>query len=460
MASRLPLRSSSDEQTAVRGRDIVIAVGVAALEVAALGAAAHHQHVGRVLDPLSLVLLAVGPAALVVRRRYPVEVLIAVFVAALAYSLHAAGIDPLFFALIAAFASAVLRGHRVAAVTSMVAGYLGFLWLRPTLGVGHWPRLAGVVALAAWLLVLYAAAEAIRVRRERAAELEHIREAESRRRVSEERLRIARELHDVLAHNISLINVQAATTLHRAERNEERAYEALATIKKVSQETLVELRSLLGAMREVDEQAPRAPVPGLARLDDLVASSAAAGVAAHVEISGTSRPLPAAVDLAAYRILQEGLTNVARHAGTGQADIRVDYGDDEVVLQVDDEGPARGPLVAGTGITGMRERAAALGGELEVGRRPGGGTRLRSRLPLGTGDGDLADAAVGPDPVAAAGDGAAGADPVGAGVAPRGGQGTGPMAAGSAEGPAGAGVAARGGRSTAPVAAPRADEDS
>lgn len=391
MASRLLRRSSSDEQTAVRGRDITVAVAVAALEVAALGAAAHHHNAARWWNPLWLAVLILGPAALVLRRRYPVEVLFVVLASAFAYGLHSGGIDPMFFALIVAFASAVLRGHRVAAVTSLIAGYVGFLWLRPALGVGHWPRLGGVVALAAWLLVLYAGAEAIRVRRERAAELERVREADSRRRVSEERLRIARELHDVLAHNISLINVQAATTLHRAERNEERAYEALATIKKVSQETLVELRSLLGAMREVDEEAPRAPAPSMARLEDLVASSSAAGVAVQVEISGTPRPLPAAADLAAYRIIQEGLTNVARHAGTGRADVRVNYGDHDVVVQVDDEGPAQGPLVAGTGITGMRERAAALGGELEVGRRPEGGTRLRARLPLGIGDGALGD---------------------------------------------------------------------
>src|SRR5207248_11362962 len=128
-----------------------------------------------------------------------------------------------------------------------------------------------------WLLVLFAAGEELRVRRERLIETEHVRAAESRRSVSEERLRIARELHDVLAHNISLVHVQAATTLHRADRNEQRAYDALDTIKQVSQDTLVELRSLLGALREVDEAAPRAPAPSLVRIDDLVTSPAAAG---------------------------------------------------------------------------------------------------------------------------------------------------------------------------------------
>jgi signal transduction histidine kinase len=301
----------------------------------------------------------------------------------LAYWVIGYGRGPLFLALIVALITTVMSGHRRAAVASLVVGFTGFLWLAPALGRESWPSVGGVLALAAWLLVLLAAGEAIRVRQTRASERAQVRRAEVARQVSEERLRIARELHDVLAHNISLINVQASTSLHRAQRSEERAYEALATIKEVSQETLVELRSLLGALREVDDAAPRAPAPSLARVDELVASAAAAGVTARLEVSNGARPLPAGVDLAAYRIVQEALTNVARHSEATTADVRVVYGDNDLVIQVDDPGTAvNEPVQPGTGITGMMERATALGGNLQAGPRPGRGFRVRAWLPL------------------------------------------------------------------------------
>jgi signal transduction histidine kinase len=364
-------------------RDVAIGAGVGVVQVCFTMAMARHHPVGHPWDALTVALLLVGPAALVVRRRYPVPVLAVALGTTLLYSAVESGRGPLFLTLIVAFATAVIEGHRKAAIASLVVGYLGSLGLAPALGRTRWPALAAALGLAAWLLVLYAGAEAIRIRRVRAREAARVREAEAGRRVSDERLRIARELHDVLAHNISLINVQAATALHRAERNEERAFQALATIKGVSHDTLVELRSLLGALREVDDEAPRAPAPSLARLDDLVASAAATGVTAQVEVGGTPRALPASVDLAAYRIVQEALTNVARHAGTGSARVRVDYHDEDLVVQVEDDGAATAPVVTGTGITGMTERAAALGGRLEAGPRPGGGFRVRAWLPLG-----------------------------------------------------------------------------
>jgi signal transduction histidine kinase len=362
--------------------DAGIALGVGLIQVIGTYVAARHQHVHHPWDPLAVVLLAAGPAALVVRRRYPVAVLVVTLATALAYWVIGYGRGPLFVALIVAFITAVIEGHRVAAITSLVVGHSGFLWLGPLFGRSRSPTLASVVGLAAWLLVLFGVAEAIRVRRLRAVEAAHVREEESRRRVSEERLRIARELHDVLAHNISLINVQAATTLHRVDGGDERLTSALATIKNVSHETLVELRSLLGALREVDDGAPRMPTPSLARIDDLLATAAAAGLTARVEVRGTPRPLPASVDLAAYRIVQEALTNVARHADTSAATVQLTYGDGDLIVQIDDEGRASGPVTAGTGITGMTERATALNGRLDVGPRPGGGFRVRAWLPV------------------------------------------------------------------------------
>jgi signal transduction histidine kinase len=367
----------------VSRQDVGIAAAVLVVQVGATYAAAHHQQVRHPWDAGAVALLAAGPLALVVRRRRPVAVLWIALSTALAYWVIGYGRGPLFLALIVALLTAISEGHRLAAVASLAVGYFGFLWLGPALGHGRSPPILNVLALAAWLLVLYAAGEAIRARRVRSAEGARVREAESRQRASEERLSIARELHDVLAHNISVINVQAGTALHRAQRNEERAFEALALIKQVSQDTLLELRSLLAALRDVDDAPPLGPAPTLARLGDLVASAAAAGVSARVETQGQARDLPASVDLAAYRIVQEALTNVVRHAGTDRAEVRLEYGDADLVVQVDDDGRAAGPSAPGTGIAGMAERAAALGGRFSAGPRPAGGFRVRAWLPVG-----------------------------------------------------------------------------
>lgn len=273
-------------------------------------------------------------------------------------------------------------GHRRIAVSVLFADYVLSQWLPPLLGTGPAPGLGVALAVPAWLLVLLAAAEWLRLRRVRASEAARLRQEEARRRVSEERLGIARELHDVLAQNISLINVQAAATLFQLDGGDERAVRALTTIKEVSHETLLALRSVLGALRE-DKDAPRAPAPSISRLGDLVTRVAALGVTAQVEQHGAARLLPPGVDLAAYRILQEALTNVARHAETTAARVEVTYGDAGLVVQVDDNGPAGFPFAPGTGITGMTERATALGGTIEAGPRPGGGFRVRAWLPLG-----------------------------------------------------------------------------
>jgi signal transduction histidine kinase len=251
--------------------------------------------------------------------------------------------------------------------------------------------------LAAWLLVLLAATEVVRSRRERAAAVHRSLQQEGLRKAEEERLRIARELHDVLAHNISLINVQSGVALHLLDERPEQARTALTVINEASAEALREIRSVLGALRRVDEDLPRRPAASLERLPELVARSANAGVDVDVQIDGEPRPLPSEIDLAAYRILQESLTNVSRHAGAGQATVSVHYRDRELALEIDDDGlesvaGANGMAAAaervpsagtGNGIVGMRERAAALGGDLEAGPRPGGGFRVRARIPLG-----------------------------------------------------------------------------
>jgi len=360
----------------------VLAVGI--VQILGTYLASRHQSDRHSWDAMAVALLAAGTIALFWRRRHPGAVLVVVFATTLAYSVTNYPRGPVFAALIVAFVNAVMAGRRRLAWSSIAAGYVLFLWL-PAVFSTQRTTVADAVGLAAWLLVLAGAAEMVRFRRERAAVRARSLEEEARRRSSEERLRIARELHDVVAHNISLINVQAGSALHLMDDQPERARTALAAIKDASKEALVELRSVLGVLRQLDEEAPRSPAPGLGRLDEVVARARAAGLPVQVELDGPPAALPQGVDLAAYRIVQEALTNVARHAGPAQATVRISYGDRDLVVQIDDDGlgvPANGAPPGGNGIVGMRERAATFGGTVQVGPRPGGGFRVRAWLPV------------------------------------------------------------------------------
>jgi signal transduction histidine kinase len=342
------------------------------------------------LDAGALALLAIGPLALLVRRRYPVAVLAVVLTVTLVYAVIGYPSGPVFLSLVIAFTTVVVAGHRSVGVATVVAGWGMFLWLPSATG-GTVPSAGAAVGLAAWLAVLLAGAELVRGRRERGAALRMGREQEARRRTEEERLRIARELHDVLAHNISLINVQSGVALHLLHQQPDQARTALTIINEASADALREVRSVLGILRGVDEQVPRAPTAGLGQLNELVTRSAAAGVEVEVEVDGRRRPLPTSVDLAAFRIVQESLTNVARHSGADAARVTLAFDDHELTVQVDDAGVGRmadggtaaGGSTAGNGIAGMRERAVALGGALDVGPRGDRGFRVRARLPLG-----------------------------------------------------------------------------
>jgi signal transduction histidine kinase len=202
-----------------------------------------------------------------------------------------------------------------------------------------------------------------------------------------ERLHLARELHDIVAYSFATINVQAGVGAHVADDNPEQAVAALRAIKVISGEALVELRAILGLMRTTAR--PEAPQHGVARLDALAATTTSAGLATRVVVSGPARSLPPAVDRAAYRIVQEALTNALRHAGPAAATVTLSYEPDRVVLEVLDNGrgPARSSVTiepgSGHGIEGMRERALALGGGLDAGPDPAGGFCVRASLPVG-----------------------------------------------------------------------------
>ena len=212
------------------------------------------------------------------------------------------------------------------------------------------------------------------------------READAQRRINEERLRIARELHDVVSHSISLINVQAGVGAHVIDQRPDQAKDSLLLIKETSREALRELRAILGVLRQADDSEGRMPAPGLGQLEQLVEASRRAGLKTVVLVEGTAQPLPQDIDLAAYRIVQESLTNALRHAGDAEVELRLTYRDQVILIDVADNGrgaegtdPAAG---SGHGIAGMTERALAAGGFLEAGPRPEGGFRVRATLPV------------------------------------------------------------------------------
>jgi signal transduction histidine kinase len=363
--------------------DVALALAAAVVQVGGTYLAGRHQADREPFDVLAGLLLAAGPAALVVRRRWPVAVYLTAFSTTLAYVTLGYPRGPIFFALIASFLTAAVAGHRMVAWAVLAAGYVSFLFVDVVVLDEDGPGWVPAVSLAAWLLVLAAAGEGLRIRRDRAEEEARTRGEEARRRASDERLRIARELHDVLAHNISLINVQAGVALHLMDEQPEQARTALTAIKSASKDALGELRSVLDVLRQSEEGAPRTPTAGLRDLDRLVAGAEAAGLDVRVVTEGTPRPLPPSVDLAAFRIVQEALTNVTRHAGRARATIVLTYTGDGLTVSVDDDGHGTNGTSAGggNGIRGMREQAAALGGELEAGPKPGGGFRVTASLP-------------------------------------------------------------------------------
>ncbi len=366
--------------------DTVIAVMVGVFTIAGTNGAAMHNHIsGRPMDAWANLLIALAAVGLVLRRRQPVVALAIAGATIFAYRMLGYPMGPFWLTLIIAFFAAVRYGPRWIGWVTVAVGYVALLWGPWLAGQEARPAAALAGEVAAWVLVLLAISEVARIRRERAATAAAARQSETQRLVSDERLRIARELHDVLAHNISLINVQAGVALHLIDEHPEQGKAALQTIKTASKETLQELRSVLGVLRQVDEHLPRSPAPSLAHLEELLGRAEAIGLDVHTESSGEVRPLPAGADLAAYRILQESLTNVAKHAGSATVTITLDYGPHELSICVDDDGTG-GTVPAvpgGNGITGMRERAASLGGALQAGPRPGGGFRVEATLPLG-----------------------------------------------------------------------------
>ncbi len=385
-------------------RTVVPALIAGVFQVAVTSVAGPHQHDVVQVDGWAVALLLGGPVALLFRRRWPEAALVGAFVPTMAYWLTDYPRGPVFLALIVAYVNAVMRGRSRLAWASLVAGWVIGAWIAPLTHDEAWPDWGAAVGIGTWLLVLAVGTELIRSRLERSAQEAAARAEEARRRASEERLRIAQELHDVLAHNISLISVQSGVALHLLDEHPEQARPALTAINEASRAALGELRSVLDVLR-AGASAPLQPAAGLAELGRLVERTRATGLAVTLDIDGLdpgvgagtgadagAAPLPAGVDLAAYRVVQEALTNVVRHAAATRVTVRVTREPGELVVQVDDDGrdadPApggSGPEVGqrvGRGIAGMRERVHALDGTFAAGPRPGRGFRVRAQFPL------------------------------------------------------------------------------
>jgi signal transduction histidine kinase len=346
------------------------------------------------LNWFGYLLLIAGPVALLLRTLYPYAVLWVVLAITVAYQSAGFGYGPIFVSLIVAFLTAAAVGSRWRTYPLPVLGWVVVVWLVP-LARGEDPPPAVVsTGIAAWLLVLVAVAEGIRqrravidARRQRKAAMAREARSEQERRATQARLSIARELHDVLAHSLSMINVQSSVALELLDEHPDRAGPALAAIKDASRQAISDVHSLVTALRAdsgTSADQPNTPTPGIADLDGLVGTARATGLTVTTTVQGEPRALPALIDVAAARIVQESLTNVVRHSTAGNATVTVGYGSSELTVAVDNDGRPlnSGPSSGGSGITGMRERARALGGDLSVRRHPGGGFSVHATLPL------------------------------------------------------------------------------
>ncbi|MFF4894451.1 sensor histidine kinase [Micromonospora chersina] len=393
-------------------QDVALALFIAVMQVQGTVAKVAADGAPRPLTDfgnLGFVLLALSGLVVAVRRRWPVPVFVTTALASLVYFSLDFPDGPGWLGLFVALytLTAYGDGRRSVVIAGVGTMVLAVGWLIAAADVE--PRAAiGWVFFRIGASVMSAAlGESVRSRRviaaeaqERAELAERTREEEARARVDAERLRIAREVHDTVAHAIAIINVQSGVTAHVLDKRPEVAREALQAIEQTSSRALREMRAILGVLR--DENDGRVPYPGLEQIDELTAKARAAGLDINLEQTPPATPLPSAVGSAAYRILQESITNVIRHVGPTRVTVALKPGIDVLEIRVTDEGRRAAPgdhpagahlsarpptgtgssATAGRGILGMRERCQLLGGELDAEPTAGGGFEITARLPL------------------------------------------------------------------------------
>lgn len=380
-------------------QDAFLAVFITAMQVQGT-MSREHTAIARPLTDfgnLGYILLIVSGLVIAVRRRWPLAVFVTTAVTSLVYY----GLDfpdgPGWLGLFVALYTLTAYGDgRRSLITAGVGiAVLTVGWLVASADIQPREAIGWVFFRIGASVMSAALGESVRSRRfiaaeaqERAEWAERTREDEARARVDAERLRIAREVHDTVAHSIAIINVQAGVTAHVLDKRPEGAREALVAIEQTSSQALREMRAILGVLRDTDDG--RMPHPGLEQIDGLTTAARDAGLDIKLETTSPPEPLPSAVGSAAYRILQEAITNVIRHVGPTRVTVALDYGVDALEIRVTDEGRGQAAGQAqhpngdgvGRGIAGMRERCQLLGGELAAGSRPSGGFEVKARLPL------------------------------------------------------------------------------
>ncbi|MFJ9521713.1 sensor histidine kinase [Kitasatospora sp. NPDC101801] len=379
--------------------DVTLAVVLWGLALLASSMAVAEPRIVRAPSPAVALIAAAASVTLLWHRTHPHAVVAATTACGGAISVLA---DPIGFqpspftsgAALAALYSMAMRTDRRTAMLYTVA-VAGLLFAASVLPGSGSILTANRIGLVAWILLSGAIADSVRSRRDyvaaveaRAELAERTREDEAQRRVGEERMRIARELHDIVAHHIALAHAQAATAAYLLRSKPEQAQQMLDGLAGTTSAALRELKATVGLLRRSDDpEAPLEPAPGLAQLPDLLAAFEGAGLTVAVHRSGEQRPLSPGVDLTAYRIVQEALTNVTKHAGTSTASVRLAYTRRLLTVTVADDGrPAAPAGTPGYGLIGMRERAQSVGGRLLAGRSSDGGFEVTTELPLETGE--------------------------------------------------------------------------
>ncbi len=386
-----------DAQAGTRWFDLALITLLLAVSIAEAVAVGDDLRVDTAGDAWHILLIAFAVVPLLLRRRFPIGVGI---VSTLAFMIDRAAIHPDSISVIALPVALYSIGRHCERPRALVAGMsltaatLGFTLYgivieAADLGLFNF-MLFGVFLVAPLLLgmQLRVSREYLESLEERAEWLEQTREAEARRAVAEERARIARELHDVVAHEVSVMVVQTEAAQRVLHTDPSKATEAMRHVEEAGRDALTEMRRLLGVLRRDGEEALRSPQPILTQVGGLIEQMQLAGLRVELEVEGQARPLPPGLDLNAYRIVQEALTNALKHAGPdATARVTVRYEPDELQLEIVDDGRGAAQALrrtngSGNGLVGMRERAALFGGVLDAGARPGGGYRVAARLPV------------------------------------------------------------------------------
>jgi signal transduction histidine kinase len=334
-------------------------------------------------EPLGWAVTVVACAVLFVRSRFPLTVTIITLACSILYYPSSSIDGPTLLTFIIALYTLAALG-RIRAASAVTAGaFLVLLIPEVMSGFAH-ISLVSTILMAGWFVAIVALGEVVARHRAYRAEAENALGEARRRSVAEERLRIARELHDAVGHHLSLINVQTAAALRKLRKDPlHRTEETLQVIAETSQSSLRELRAMVGVLREPGEDSPTGPGPSLEQLPLLVDAARASGLEVELRVDGRAA-LPVAVDAAAYRVVQESLTNVLRHAKAQRVQIKVVTGTSTLAVAVVDDGAgdAKGAKGAGNGLTGMRERAESLGGTFDAGPRDDGGFSVEATWPL------------------------------------------------------------------------------